>query len=118
MTNTPVGEARPSQLLWTYGPGALVDPPNLSVVTLGIDRWDQNCCKPVEEGRLLAAVRRELGPQVDTLRMPPFKTDDNVNPFSPVASIGVPVKPLPRWLRCVRCGLLSAYDVGLFECKE
>lgn len=30
---TPVGEVRPSQLLWTYGPGALIDLPNLSVVT-------------------------------------------------------------------------------------
>jgi hypothetical protein len=34
---TPVGEVRPSQLLWTYGPGALIDLPNLSVVTLAID---------------------------------------------------------------------------------
>jgi hypothetical protein len=32
-----VGEVRPSQLLWTYDPGALIDQPNLSVVTLGID---------------------------------------------------------------------------------
>ena len=38
---TPVGEVRPSQLLWTYGPGALIDLPNLSVVTLGIDRWER-----------------------------------------------------------------------------
>lgn len=118
MTNTPVGEVRPSQLLWTYGPGALVDLPNLSVVTLGIDRWDPNCCKPIEEARLLAAVRRELGAQVETLRMPPFQVGDNINPFSAEASIGVPVKPFPRWLRCVKCGLLSAYDVGLFACKE
>jgi hypothetical protein len=38
---TPVGEVRPSQLLWTYGPGALIDLPSLSVVTLGIDRWER-----------------------------------------------------------------------------
>ena len=31
---TPVGEVRPSQLLWTYGPGALIDLPNLSVALL------------------------------------------------------------------------------------
>ena len=37
---TPVGEVRPSQLLWTYGPGALIDLPSLSVVTLGIDQWE------------------------------------------------------------------------------
>ena len=41
-----------------------------------------------------------------------------VDPFSAEAFIGVPVRPFPRWLRCVKCGLLSAYDLGLFECKE
>jgi hypothetical protein len=115
---TPVGEVRPSQLLWTYGPGALIDLPNLSVVTLGIDRWEVNRCQPIEEARLLAAVRRELGPQVRSLRMPPFQKSESVDPFSAEAYIGVPVRPFPRWLRCVKCGLLSAYDLGLFECKE
>jgi len=115
---TPVGEVRPSQLLWTYGPGALIDLPSLSVVTLAIDRWDVNRCQPIDEARLLAAVRRELGPQVQSLRMPPFQSNENVDPFSAEAYIGVPVRPFPRWLRCVKCGLLSAYDLGLFECKE
>jgi hypothetical protein len=115
---TPVGEVRPSQLLWTYGPGALVDLPNLSVVTLAIDCWEVSRCQPLEEARLLAAVRRELGPQVESLRMPPFRRDENVDPFSAEAYIGVPVRPFPRWLRCVKCGLLSAFDLGLFECKE
>lgn len=115
---TPVGEVRPSQLLWTYGPGALVDLPNLSVVTLGIDRWDPTLCRPIREARLLAAVRRELGPQVDTLRLPPIQRNDSPAPGSPEALLGVPVKPFPRWLRCVKCGLLSPYDSALFECKE
>jgi len=115
---TPVGEVRPSQLLWTYGPGALVDLPNISVVTLAIDRWEISRCQPLQEARLLAAVRRELGPQVESLRMPPFQRDENVDRFSAEAYIGVPVRPFPRWLRCVKCGLLSAFDLGLFECKE
>ena len=42
---TPVGEVRPSQLLWTYGPGALIDLPSLSVVTQGIDHWDKDRCQ-------------------------------------------------------------------------
>lgn len=115
---TPVGEIRPSQLLWTYGPGALIDLPSLSVITLGIDQWEKERCQSIEEARLLSAVRKVLGPQVEALRMPPFKVDENVDRFSAEATIGVPVKPFPRWLRCVKCGLLSEYDIGLFECKE
>ena len=53
MSKTPVGEVRPSQLLWTYGPGALIDLPNLSVVTMGIDRWEIGRCQPIQEARLL-----------------------------------------------------------------
>ena len=117
MSSMPVGEVRPSQLLWTYGPGALVDLPNMSVVTMGIDRWDENRCEPIEEARLLEAVRRSLGNQVKRLRMPPIVEMENVDPLSPEAKIGVPVRPFPRWLRCVRCGLLAEFDSGLFKIK-
>ena len=115
---TPIGQVRPSQLLWTYGPGALIDMPSLSVVTLGIDRWEKSRCQPIEEARLLAAVRKELGSQVESLRIPPFQKSDDVDVWSAEAYIGVPVRPFPRWLRCVKCGLLSEYDLELFECKE
>ncbi|WP_419636159.1 DrmB family protein [Thiolapillus sp.] len=115
---TPVGEVRPSQLLWTYGPGALIDLPNLSVVTLGIDRWEKERCTPIKEARLLSAVRRVLGAQVDSLRMPPFRVSENMGKRTAEDYIGVPVRPFPRWLRCVKCGLLSEYDIGLFKLKE
>lgn len=118
MSKTPVGEIRPSQLLWTYGPGALIDLPNMSVVTMGIDRWEKDRCQPIQEARLLANVRSVLGSQVESLRMPPIGERDIVDPFSAAALIGVPVKPFPRWLRCVKCGLLSPYDAGLFKLKE
>ena len=65
MSKTPVGEVRPSLLLWTYGPGALIDLPNLSVVTMGIDRWEIGRCQPIQEARLLTNVRRVLGDQVE-----------------------------------------------------
>lgn len=117
MSTHSVGEVRPSQLLWTYGPGALIDLPNLSVITMGLDRWDIDRCVPVEEARLLGAVRKILGPQVTHLRVPPLINDDGTNPFSPESKIGVPVRPFPRWLRCVKCGLLAEYDSGLFSIK-
>ncbi|WP_272671689.1 DUF1998 domain-containing protein [Providencia sp. PROV104] len=115
---TPVGEVRPSQLLWTYGSGALIDLPNLSVVTLGIEWWEKNRCQPIQETRLLAAVRIVLGEQIESLRMPPYQKGEVTDMWSAEANIGVPVRPFPRWLRCVKCGLLSPYDIGLFEIKE
>lgn len=115
---TPVGEVRPTQLLWTYGPGALIDMPSLSVVTLGIDRWDKDRCPPIVEARLLAAVQKVLDPQVVTMRMPPYVEADRVDPWSTEARVGVPVRPFPRWLRCVKCGMLAEYDSGLFKVKE
>ncbi len=118
MNNISVGEVRPSQLLWTYGPGALIDLPNISVITMGLDRWDQDRCLPVEESRLLEAVKRVLGPQVERLRMPPIKIAEDEDKFSAEARIGVPVRPFPRWLRCVRCGTLAEFDSGLFTIKE
>jgi hypothetical protein len=116
MSKYHVGQVRPSQLLWTYGPGALVDLPNLSVITMGLDWWDVSRCRPVEEARLLAAVKRILGPQVTHLRIPPFTKDENVDPSE--AKIGVPVRPFPRWLRCVRCGFLAEYDSDLFAIQS
>ncbi|QFP75029.1 DUF1998 domain-containing protein [Deinococcus sp. AJ005] len=113
-TDAAVGSVRPSQLLWTYGPGALVDLPNLSVLTMGLGHWEKGLCAEIDEPRLLAAVRQELGAQVGSLRRPPIAGED-VAPLSPEALQGVPVRPFPRWLRCVKCGLLAEYDSGLFK---
>ena len=112
-----VGSVRPSQLLWTYGPGALVDLPSLSVVTMGIDRWNEERCQPIEEARLLSAVKKVLGHQVTRLRIPPVVDDEGLDPLSAEGKIGVPVKPFPRWLRCIKCQLLAEYDSGLFSIK-
>ena len=117
MPSHVVGSIRPSQLLWSYGPGAMIDLPNMSVVTMGLDFWNTDRCERVEEGRLLAAVRRTLGPQVNHLYLPPVAQDENVDPRTPEAKVGVPVLVFPRWLRCVKCGTLATIDSGLFEVK-
>jgi hypothetical protein len=85
---------------------------------MGTDRWERDRCQPVQEARLLANVRRVLGQQVESLRMPPITDQEIADPFSAAAFIGVPVRPFPRWLRCVKCGLLSPFDTGLFTLKE
>lgn len=114
-----VGELRPSQLLWAYGCGSLVDLPQVSVVVMGLNFWDPTNCLPIGEDRLLGAVRRVLGPQVARLLGPPIRPggDGQYNPFTPEARIGVPVSPFPRWLRCPICGRMGEVGSGLFEMK-
>lgn len=116
MSNIKIGEIRPSQILWTYGPGSIIDLPNISVITMGLNFWNTERCTPLDEARLLKIVQRILGTQVKKLLMPPVMAED-VNPFSAEGKIGIPVEPFPRWLRCVKCGLLADYDSGLFELK-
>ena len=52
-----LGELRPSQLIFTFGVGSLVDLPNMSAMVMGLDDWDIRYCKELEEDRLVAAVQ-------------------------------------------------------------
>ena len=60
-----VGDLRPSQILFSFGIGSLVDLPNLSVMVMGADDWDIGHMSSISEDRLLAAVKSELGFQVE-----------------------------------------------------
>ncbi|HEX7096691.1 MAG TPA: hypothetical protein VF183_12475, partial [Acidimicrobiales bacterium] len=90
-----VGTIRPSQAIHSYGVGALVDLPGLSVIVGGLDRWDTTRQTVVTEDRLLDAVRARLGPQVETLRTLPVEPQTTNNPFDEWARIGVPVTVFP-----------------------
>ncbi len=111
-----VGELRPNQLLHTYGVGAVADLPNLSVVVAGLDEWELNNSQIVTERRLLSAVQAQLGPQVETLRTPPYKPETS-DPFGDWARVGVPTRLFPRWLRCsdTRCNRLAPVESRLFD---
>ncbi|WP_204140915.1 DUF1998 domain-containing protein [Halomicronema sp. CCY15110] len=123
MTASPykhrVGELRPSQILFTYGIGAIADLPNLSAMVMGLEGWDKTRTTELNEERLLAAVRQELGSQIKDLRSPPIPPDADgpIDPFDEVARIGVPVAPFPTWMVCPRCRLLAPLQSGLFELK-
>ena len=56
---TRVGEVRPSQLMYTYGVGAIIDLPRLSVIVTGLEDWpsDPEYSHTIIEDRLLSAVR-------------------------------------------------------------
>jgi len=115
-----IGEVRPSQLLHTYGVGSVLDLPHLSVMVMGLDDWDWGRSLPVVEERLLARVRKRLGPQVEGLRTPPLRQDAD-RPFfgTPLdgEQVGVPVAPFPRFMRCPRCDYLAPLSSGIFALR-
>lgn len=114
-TSRRVGGLRPSQMIHTYGPGAVVDLPGLSVVLGGTDNWNVNHSERILEPRLIGAVRAIPGCHlVAEFRTPPWE-DDTGSPFDEWARIGVPVHPFPRWLRCTGCDLLSPVDRKRFQ---
>ena len=109
-----LGDLRPSQLVYTFGVGALLDLPNSSALILGLDDWDTRSCTDIDESRLLGAIQRRLGSQVKKLYLPPLGGDDERrDPTAP--AIGVPVASFPRWLRCPVCDTLATIESGIFK---
>jgi hypothetical protein len=117
-----LGEVRPSQVVFTYGVGALVDLPHLSALVMGLDDWtvDGGVARPIDEERLLRTVRWQLGSQVQKLLSPPAipQSAGQVDPFGELARIGVPVALFPRWLFCPKCQRLAPLSSGLFERRD
>ncbi|MDO4243594.1 MAG: DUF1998 domain-containing protein [Actinomyces sp.] len=107
-----VGSARPTTLLYTYGPGAVIDLPHFTIMPAGLDDWEHIWRRrssdpiPVHAPRLLETVQLMLGHQVAELR--PF-------PWQPTRpgrhregdDLGVPARVFPQWLRCTGCDLLA-----------
>ena len=87
----PAGELRLSQVVTTFGPGALLDLPKHSVLVGGLEHWTQGGAEIIEP-RLVDKLKRVL--QVDTLqlRSPPPELDDRTAPRT-----GITVWQFPEW---------------------
>ena len=87
----PAGQIRRSQLLTTYGPGALIELPKNSAIVGGLDHWtpvgDQ-----ILEKRLVEKLKRALGRPDITLCSPPPANDDLTAPPTSVT-----VWQFPEW---------------------
>ncbi|HEV2581893.1 MAG TPA: DUF1998 domain-containing protein [Ktedonobacteraceae bacterium] len=115
-----VGELRPSQVLYTYGIGSVVDLPFISAMVMGLDDWEHPQPVTIHEERLLQSVRALLGQQVTRLLAPPEAREPapgSYNPFDESTLVGVPVAAFPRWMLCPRCRTLASLDSGLFQLK-
>lgn len=81
---------RQSQIVSTYGPGALVDLPDRAVLVAGLGHWIGEG-QPVFEPRLLAHLRERRGMSVTGFRAPPVpEREDDV-------SRGIVAWQFPEW---------------------
>ena len=87
-------EIRSSQLLTTFGPGAMMDLPDGSVIVGGLDNWrfSPGVQTLVEEARLVAKLRVRLKKPTLVLKSPPASTDDPT-----AGKPGIVVWRFPRW---------------------
>lgn len=72
-------QLRASQIVTTFGPGAMVDLPEASVIISGLDGWHyENSQIPIiDEPRLVAKLQRLLEVETLTLRTPPPSSNQN-----------------------------------------
>ncbi|TXH28813.1 MAG: hypothetical protein E6R06_00025 [Mycobacterium sp.] len=106
-----VGSARPSSLLYTYGPGAIMDLPNFAIMPAGLDDWEpiwrrRANIPSILEPRLLDVVRLHLGPQIDALRPFPWQPK-RMGMNNEGSDLGIPSRVFPQWFRCTGCDYLG-----------
>ncbi len=102
---TPVGEARRSQLLTTYGAGSMIDLVDRSILVAGLDFWNYDGPRPViHEPRLSARLVMQFRKAGRTLNpvatfSPPPACDER----EPSEKAGLQVVEFPRWMVCQAC---------------
>jgi hypothetical protein len=73
-------QLRSSQVVTTFGPGAMVDLPESSVIISGLDHWKYDLANlpfvVVEESRLSTKLAKILNQPTVQLRLPPPAGDD------------------------------------------
>lgn len=107
-----VGSGRPSSLLYTYGPGSIMDLPQFTIMPTGLDDWDRIWGRRdgdppvIHAPRLRDAVRKHMRSRDVQLR--PFPWQPKRRTFSTEGNdLGVPARVFPQWLRCTGCDLLG-----------
>ena len=82
---------RQSQLVTTYGPGAMIDLPDYSVIVSGLQDWASLRREKIDEPRLIAKLRRLLDVPTLELYTPPHH-EENATRVAPVD-----VRVFPTW---------------------
>ena len=104
MLRRAIGDVRPSQIITTFGPGAIVDLQTTSVIVAGIDRW------PIDEETVIHEPRLERALRVN--RFFPAKPSEG-SFFNKWGT--VPAYVFPRYQLCPVCKTLSCLGEGHVE---
>lgn len=115
-----VGSARPSSLLYTYGPGSIMDLSHFTVMPSGLQDWERIWARrdgipTIHAPGLLDSVRTLLKHRVDELRPFPYQASTSFT-REEGKDLGVPARIFPQWLRCTGCDLLG--PLSKFEYKN
>lgn len=112
-----VGSGRPSTLLYTYGPGAIMDLPQFTVMPACLDDWEpiwrrRAGIPEIRATRLRDVVRLLL--RSPDVQLRPFPWQAKKFTMSKEGTdLGVPARVFPQWLRCTGCdmlGMISQFD--------
>jgi hypothetical protein len=118
----PEGQLRQSQLVTTFGPGAMVDLVHRAVVVGGLEHWGYGKAGYValDDARLrrsLVQRLKALDPDLDLAREGYFRMPPEGDARDPFPSVGVRALEFPRWFVCQTCRRLARAAEG-FENKN
>lgn len=114
----PQGEIRQSQIVTTFGPGAMVDLIDDAVLMGGLDLWSMGPQggTRITEPRLRARVVHSLraqGAEEDRVELSvdaPFRAPPAGDGNSPDPGLGIKAFEFPRWFVCQSCHALVRKD--------
>ena len=87
------GSVRSSQVITTYGPGALIDLPRHSAIVCGLDSWPRTeQLVEIEEPRLVSKLQAATGVAAPRLFAPPVASSDPKEP-----TLGIRAVQFPNW---------------------
>ena len=88
-----MGSLRPSQLLYHYGPGSIVDMMDQSVMVMAADLWDTRYAPQEKDERITRVLK------IDHIKLL------NERP----KSVKVRAREFPKWKICPKCNMMTDY---------
>ncbi|WP_428266689.1 DrmB family protein [Haliangium sp.] len=109
----PEGQLRQSQLITTFGPGAMVDLVDRAVVVGGLEHWGygrDGAGRVLDDARLRRSLLprlKALHPDLDLAPSGYFRLPPEGDSRDPSLSVGVRAVEFPRWFVCQGCRRLA-----------